>query len=195
MDILSISFSMVFIIISHLSSEDCDINGYASPLALLFPWLNLGFIFPDAVMFTSTLIALLIIASRLVDLISLNNREKSLLNELVYCNCATSGGGLTSVGIELYTFKKWVENYCIVSSSAFFILLYYVNGCKGFFLSPHLFRKDVSNVVKPRILTGGRDFNHFLTSPKRIYVNNLIFSSIYSTSSRSKKSLNQSRCL
>jgi hypothetical protein len=148
MDILSINFSMVFIIMSNLSSEDRDVDGCASPWGLLSPRLNLGFIFPDAIMFTSTSTMLLIIASRLVDLLSLNNRVKSLSKESTYHNCATPGGGLTSAGIELYTFRKWAENSCTVSSGAFFILLYCVSSCKGFFLSPHLFRNDVSNAAK-----------------------------------------------
>jgi hypothetical protein len=148
MDILSIKFLMVFIIMSNLSLEDCNIDGCAYPWGLLSPWLNFSFIFPDAIMFTSTSKTLLIIASRLVDILSLNNKVKSLSMESVYHNYASSGGGLTSVGIEFYTFKKWAENSCTVSSGDLFILLYCVSSCKGFFLSPHLFRNDVLNAAK-----------------------------------------------
>jgi hypothetical protein len=119
-------------------------------------------------MFTSTSMALFIIASRFVDLVSLNNGEKSFSKESAYRNYAASGGGLTLAGIELYTFKKWAENSCTVSSGAFFMLLYCVSSCKGFFLSTHLSRNDVSNAVKSRMLANRRDLNHFLTSPKRL---------------------------
>jgi hypothetical protein len=81
MDILSISFSMVFMIMSNFSFKNHDINGCEYTYGLISPWLNLDFIFSDSIMFTSTLTTLLIIASRLVDLISLNNREKSLSKE------------------------------------------------------------------------------------------------------------------
>jgi hypothetical protein len=148
MEILSIKFSMVFIIMSNLSCEDHDVDGCASHWGLLLPRLNLSFIFPDTIMFTSTLITLLIIASSIFFLLYVNNRVKLLSKESMYCNCAALGGSLTSVGIELYTFKKWAKNSCIVISGALFILLYCVNNCKGFFLSPHLFRKDVSNDQK-----------------------------------------------
>jgi hypothetical protein len=195
MDILSIGFSIVFIIMLNFSSEDHDVDGYASPWGLLSLRLNLKFIFPDAIMFTSTSKALLIIASRLVDLVSLNNWEKSLSKESAYRNCAAPGGGLNSIEIQLYTFKKWIENSCIVPFISFLILLYCVSSCKGFFLPPHLFRKDISNAVKSRILVDERDLNHFLTSPKRLCENSLIFTFVYSTSSRSTKSLNQFRCL
>jgi hypothetical protein len=106
MDILSINFSMVFIIMSNFSSEDRNVDGCASPWGLLSPQLNLGFIFPDAIMFTSTSTMLLIIASRLIDLLSLKNKEKSLSKESTYHNCASPGGSFTFAGIELYTFKK-----------------------------------------------------------------------------------------
>jgi hypothetical protein len=127
MDIISIIFSIVFIIMSNLSSEDRDVDGYAYPWCLLSPQLNLNFIFPDAIMFTSTLTTLLIIASRLVDLLSLNNREKSLSKESTYHNCTTSGGSLNFARIELYTFKKQTENSCTISFDTFLILLYHVN--------------------------------------------------------------------
>jgi hypothetical protein len=126
-------------------------------------------------MFTSTSIALLIIASRFVNLLSLNNRVKSLSKESSYHNYVARGGSLTSTGIEFYTFKKWVENSCTVSFGDFFILLYCVNNYKGFFLSPHLFKKDVLNVEKSRMLMGRRDLNHFLPYPEWLYANNLIF--------------------
>jgi hypothetical protein len=102
MDILSINFSMVFIIMSNLSSKDRDIDGCASP----WGQLSLGFIFPDAIMFTSTSIELLIIASRFADLLSLSSRAKSLSKNSAYRNCATpggGGGGFTSAGMKLYT--------------------------------------------------------------------------------------------
>jgi len=177
-EILSINFSMVFLIMSNLLSEDRDVDDYASPWGILSPWLNIGFIFPYAIMFNSTLTTLHIMEPRFADLISLNNREKSFSKESAYRNCATPGGGLNSAGIKLYTFKKWVENSCIVSSGAFFMLLYYVSNCKGFFLSPHLSRNDVLNAAKSLMLAGERDFNHFLTYPKRLCANNHIFSSM-----------------
>jgi hypothetical protein len=106
MDILSINLSMVFIIMLNLLSKDCDVDGCTSPWGLLSPQLNLGFTFPDAIMFTSTSTTLLIISSRMADLLNLNNRVKSFSKESAYCNCATPGGILNSARIELYTFKK-----------------------------------------------------------------------------------------
>jgi hypothetical protein len=67
-------FSMVFIIMSNFSSKDHSVDFCASPWGLLLPRLNLDFIFPNAIMFTSTLTTLLIIESSLVDILSLNNR-------------------------------------------------------------------------------------------------------------------------
>jgi hypothetical protein len=127
---------------------DLDVNGYTSPWGFLSPLLNLCLIFPDTIMFTSTSIALLIIVSRFVDLLSLNNKAKSLSKESVYHNCAAPGGGWTSTRIELYTFMKRAENSCTVSYGTFFMLFYYVNNCKGFFLSPHMVMKVVLNTVK-----------------------------------------------
>jgi hypothetical protein len=63
-DILSISFSIVFIIKSNLSSEGREVDGCASPWGFLLPLLKFCFIFPDAIRFTSTSIASLIIASK-----------------------------------------------------------------------------------------------------------------------------------
>jgi hypothetical protein len=195
MDILSINFFMVFITMSSLSFEYHDVDGYASSWCLLSPRLNLGFNFLDAIMCTSTSTTLLIIVSRFADILSLNNMEKSFSKESTYRNCTTPGGDLNFVWIELYTFKKCAENSHTVSSGAFFMLLYCVSNCKGFFLSPHLSRNIASNAVKPQMLEGGRDLNHFLIYPERLCVKNLIFSSMQSTSSRSLKSLNQSKCL
>jgi hypothetical protein len=161
MDILYISFSMVFIIMLNFSSEDHDLDGCASPWGLLSLRLNLYFIFPDAIMFTSSSTTLLIIVSRIVDILSLNNRVKSLSKELAYQKYAAPRGGLTSTGIELYTFKKRVENSCTVSSGAFLILLYFVSNCKGFLLSPHLFRKDISNADEFSNARGWQGFEPF----------------------------------
>jgi hypothetical protein len=94
MEIISISFSIVFIIKLNLSFEDRDVDGCASPWGFLSPLMNLCFIFPNAIMFTSTLIALLIIASRFVDLLSLNSKAKSLSKDSMYRNCAALGGWL-----------------------------------------------------------------------------------------------------
>jgi hypothetical protein len=68
----------------------------------------------------------LIMASKLAYLISLNNKEKSLSKESAYQIYADLLGNWTSVGIEWYTFMKWLDNYCIISSDTLFILLYCV---------------------------------------------------------------------
>jgi hypothetical protein len=87
-------------------------------------------------------------ASRFADVLSLSSKAKSLMKESTYHSCTGPGGGWTSAGIELYTLMKQAENSCTISSGALFMLLYYVNKCKGFFLSPHIVMKDVSNAAK-----------------------------------------------
>jgi hypothetical protein len=101
MDILSISFSIAFNIKLNLSSEDQDVDGFAYPLGFLSPLLNICVVFPDAIIFSSTLITLLNITSIFVDLLSLNSKEKSLSKDSAYRNYASPGDGWTFAGIEL----------------------------------------------------------------------------------------------
>jgi hypothetical protein len=63
--------------------------------------LKFFFIFPDAIRFTTTSIMSLIIESKFVDLLSINNKEKSLSKESVYHSYKAPGGGWNSGGIEL----------------------------------------------------------------------------------------------
>jgi len=64
---------------------------------------------------------------------------------------------------------------------------------RGFLITPPP-RKRVSKLSKLGILVDGMDLNHFLTSHENIFENNHILTSSYSTSSRSMKLVNLSKC-
>ena len=80
---LSINFSIVFSIISNLISLDeeaKEVDGIISSLPFLLSTSTLGFIFPHAIILTSTSKEFVNITGRLVVFLSLNNNAKSLSN-------------------------------------------------------------------------------------------------------------------